>query len=82
MQVVGVAEVTPELDLKLGQKLKRLLRPGEKVKIKIESINSNGDKKKKGLEAAKLSEFKRLMEEAKKADIKIPPDTDIEVLTS
>ncbi len=38
MQIVGVAEVTPEYNLKVDENIKYKLHPGEKVKIKIEYI--------------------------------------------
>ena len=38
MQVVCVAEVTPDYDIRVEENIKRKLHPGEKVRIKIESI--------------------------------------------
>ena len=55
MQLVCVAEVTTEHELKLDENIKNKLHPGEKVKIKIETI----DEKK---EQNRLKAIKRLKE--------------------
>jgi len=39
MQLVTVAKVTPEYELKLDKELMRFFQPGEKVKVSIESLD-------------------------------------------
>ena len=38
MQVVCVAEVTSDYDIRVDENIKKNLHPGEKIRIKIESI--------------------------------------------
>jgi hypothetical protein len=45
MQLVCVAEVTPECDIRVGENIKDKLRPGEKLKIKIESMRRGHEQK-------------------------------------
>jgi hypothetical protein len=44
MQLVGVAEVTVEHEIKLAENIKNKLHPGEKVKIRIESIGEDKER--------------------------------------
>ena len=45
MQLECVAEVTPEYDIRVGENIKNKLHPGEKIKIKIESIGRKKEQK-------------------------------------
>ncbi len=53
MQVVCVAEVTPDYDIRVDENIKRKLHPGEKIRIKIESIEEER-------EQARLNAIERL----------------------
>ena len=43
MQLVCVGEVTPEYDIRVDENIKSKLHPGEKIKIKIQSIAEKKD---------------------------------------
>ena len=43
MQLVCVGEVTTEYDIRVDENVKNKLHPGEKIKIKIESISEKKD---------------------------------------
>ncbi len=45
MQVVCVGEVTQGHEIKVADHIKRKLMPGDKLKIKIESIDENKEEK-------------------------------------
>ena len=45
MQVVCNAEVTPGHDIRVDENIKRKLHPGEKLRIKIESIGEEREQK-------------------------------------
>ena len=45
MQVVCVAEVTQDYDIRVEENIKRKLHPGEKLRIKIESIGEEREQK-------------------------------------
>ena len=45
MQLVCVAEVTPEYDIRVDKNIKNKLHPGEKIKIKIESMGDKTERK-------------------------------------
>jgi hypothetical protein len=45
MQLVCVAEVNSEHEIKLDDHIKNRLHPGEKVKLRIELIDQNNEKK-------------------------------------
>ena len=45
MQVVCVAEVTSDYDIRVDENIKRKLHPGEKIRIKIESIGEKREQK-------------------------------------
>lgn len=49
MQLVCVAEVTAKYQIKLDEKIKKKLHPGEKVKIKIESMNEINQERRKAI---------------------------------
>ena len=59
MQVECVAEVTPEYDIRVGENIKNKLNPGEKIKIKIESIGRKKEQKRlKAIERLKKISLK------------------------
>ena len=45
MQVVCVAEVMPDYDIRVDENIKRKLHPGDKLRIKIESIGKEREQK-------------------------------------
>ncbi|NIM12315.1 MAG: hypothetical protein GTO45_09395 [Candidatus Aminicenantes bacterium] len=45
MQVICVAEVTPDYDIRVDENIKKKLHPGEKIRIKIESIGEVKEQK-------------------------------------
>jgi hypothetical protein len=45
MQVVCVAKVTKDYDIRVEENIKRKLHPGEKIRIKIESIGEEREQK-------------------------------------
>ena len=45
MQLVCLAEVTPECDIRVDENIKNKLHPGEKIKIKIQSMGREGEQK-------------------------------------
>ena len=44
MQLVCVGEVTPEYDIRVDEDIKSKLHPGEKIKIKIQSLAEKEDR--------------------------------------
>lgn len=49
MNLVCVAEVTAKYEIKLAEKIKKKLHPGEKIKIKIESMAASNQKRWKAI---------------------------------
>jgi hypothetical protein len=47
MQLVCVAEVTVDHEIKLDENIKSKLNPGEKIRLKIESIDEENEWKRK-----------------------------------
>jgi hypothetical protein len=45
MQLVCVAEVTPACDIRVAENIKDKLHPGDKIKIKIESLGREHEQK-------------------------------------
>jgi hypothetical protein len=45
MQVICVAEVTPNHDIRVDENIKKKLHPGERIRIKIESIGEEREQK-------------------------------------
>jgi hypothetical protein len=62
MQVVCVAEVTSDYDIRVDENIKSKLYPGEKLRIKIESIGENREQKRLNAieRLKKMSENSRL----------------------
>ena len=62
MQLVCEAEVTEGYDIRVAETIKKQLHPGEKIRLKIESLdNDTADKKQKAIERLKqISQNSRL----------------------
>lgn len=55
MQLVCVAEVTAKYEIKLDEKIKSKLHPGEKIRIKIQSMTDDNQERWKAI--ARLKEI-------------------------
>jgi len=55
MQLVCVAEVTAKYEIKLDEKIKSKLHPGEKIRIKIQSMTADNQERWKAI--ARLKEI-------------------------
>jgi hypothetical protein len=49
MQLVCVAEVTAKYEIKLAEKIKKKLHPGERIKIKIESMAEDNQERRNAI---------------------------------